>query len=49
MNDTECDQCEGELDSMRWVLLDGYAKPYGYACDKCAEGAYDIYMESRIG
>jgi protein-arginine kinase activator protein McsA len=45
----ECGECQGELDSMKWELLDGHGKSYGYACDKCAEGAFDRYMESRIG
>ena len=49
MEDKRCEECEGELESMKWELLDGHGKPYGYACDNCAGGAFDRYMESRIG
>jgi hypothetical protein len=48
--DTEyCNRCEEKLDSLKWEMIDGRGFLYGYSCDGCAEGAFDNYMESRIG
>jgi hypothetical protein len=30
-------------------LVDGHGILYGYHCERCAEGAFDSYMEGRIG
>jgi hypothetical protein len=50
MEEQYCYYCEGDLDSeKKWELVDGRNLSYGYSCEGCAEGAFDRYMESRIG
>jgi hypothetical protein len=51
MEEEYCYYCDGDLvDGERtWELVDGRGRKYGHSCDGCAEGAFDRYMESRIG
>lgn len=48
MDETECQLCEGELEELKWKVSDGYGRPYGYSCERCAEGAFDRYYESMV-
>jgi hypothetical protein len=51
VNEKHCYYCEADLDDTerKWELVDGRGYLYGMSCEECAEGAFDRYMESRIG